>query len=221
MKITFIRHSCYMVELEKHVIVFDYIGGDLSLPEGKTSLFVVTHGHGDHFIPKIFDFHADYYLLSDDISVELPPYIISIAPDEEKTLGDFYVKTAGSTDLGISILVEAEGKKIFHSGDLNYWIWPRYSQEDIAHMEEWFHREVDKFRNISIDAVMMIVDPRLEKDYHLAGDYYMQALDGLHYFPMHMWEKYEIAEKFARHIGDTFPEKNFHIVEREGQEFSL
>ena len=33
------------------------------------------------------------------------------------------VHAFGSTDVGISFLVEAEGKKIFHAGDLNNWHW--------------------------------------------------------------------------------------------------
>lgn len=221
MKIRFIRHSGYLVELEKHVIVFDYIGGELSLPEGKNSLFVVTHGHGDHYCRKIFDFHGDFYLLSNDIEDTFPCEVVQIAPDEVRQLGDFSIRTAGSTDLGISLVVEVEGKKIFHSGDLNYWIWPRYSPKDIAEMEAWFHREVDKFANEEIDAVMMIVDPRLKKDYHLAGDYYMKTLSARDFFPMHMWEKYAISEEFAHHVAGKYGDKIFHPVHHEGEEFIL
>lgn len=33
------------------------------------------------------------------------------------------VKAFGSTDAGVSFMVETDGKKVFHAGDLNNWHW--------------------------------------------------------------------------------------------------
>ncbi len=34
-----------------------------------------------------------------------------------------FIRAYGSTDLGVSFYVEAEGKRFFHAGDLNDWHW--------------------------------------------------------------------------------------------------
>ena len=70
MKVTFIQHSCYFVELSSCCLLFDYYEG--SVPETDKPLYVfASHSHGDHFSPAVFSFPRQgketFYLLSDDI----------------------------------------------------------------------------------------------------------------------------------------------------------
>ena len=37
--------------------------------------------------------------------------------------GAVRIRTLKSTDEGVAFLVEAEGKSIYHAGDLNWWYW--------------------------------------------------------------------------------------------------
>lgn len=222
MKVTFIDHSCYTVELENHFIVFDYTHGDIEIPDKKT-LFVVTHGHGDHYTPDIFKFSGDIsYLLSDDIEYESSSKDITfISQDQVKTIGDFKIYAYGSTDLGISVLIEIEDKRIYHSGDLNYWMWPRYTEEDIIQMEKDFTTEVKKVGDKEIDVAMIIVDPRLEDDFDLAGSFYLKLLNSKYFFPMHMWKKYEFSKKFKDKYQELYPNKEIIRIEHENQEFII
>ena len=57
MKITFIYHSSFAVELENCVLVFDYYGeGQLpTIPENKKIYFLNSHAHPDHFKREILE----------------------------------------------------------------------------------------------------------------------------------------------------------------------
>ena len=72
MKITYIRHSGFLAELDGLYLLFDYIKGPLpELSKDKDLLVFVSHRHEDHFSPAIWDLADCYprirYILSDDI----------------------------------------------------------------------------------------------------------------------------------------------------------
>ena len=55
MKITFIKHSSFMVEMEHCAMLFDWFEGLIpSIEEGKPLVVFASHSHDDHFSPDIF-----------------------------------------------------------------------------------------------------------------------------------------------------------------------
>ena len=55
MKITFLYHSSFLVELSRCTLLFDWYGGPV--PEhdpGKPLYVFASHSHPDHFSPAIF-----------------------------------------------------------------------------------------------------------------------------------------------------------------------
>ena len=49
MKVTFIYHSAFLVELERCSLLFDWYGGDLPKIDRTKPLYVfASHHHGDH-----------------------------------------------------------------------------------------------------------------------------------------------------------------------------
>ena len=61
MKITYIAHSGFSVELEKQVLLFDYFTGELPVwDKQKTILVFASHRHQDHFNMKIFSLREQY-----------------------------------------------------------------------------------------------------------------------------------------------------------------
>ena len=54
MKVTYLNHSGFLLELEDCYIVFDYYRGELPpLNTKKEVLVFCSHVHGDHYNPKI------------------------------------------------------------------------------------------------------------------------------------------------------------------------
>ena len=87
---------------------------------------------GTTFSPVIFQLAQGgkevHYLLSDDISPlqvpkELKSQVTFLAPYAFCQVGAVQVATLRSTDMGVAFLIQCEGKRLYHAGDLNCWVW--------------------------------------------------------------------------------------------------
>ena len=134
MKITYIHHSAFLVELETMTLLFDYTEGALpKIREDKPLLVFASHRHGDHYSEKVLDLIKDHgqtrFIFSDDIWKSRLPEgdledITSMKPGEEQGFwfgtgniseqssdgrrADAEVVTYCSTDEGVAFLVKAE-----------------------------------------------------------------------------------------------------------------
>ncbi|MDO5301522.1 MAG: MBL fold metallo-hydrolase [Tissierellia bacterium] len=220
--ITFIHHSCYTVETEDYFFVFDYFQGELIIPPHKQLVFVVSHSHSDHFHPSIFDYKdRSIYILSYDVPVVPGLELIRLRPGDEGALGGLSLRAFGSTDEGISLLIEAKGRRIYFSGDLNFWLWPRYTATDVADMARDFTREVDAAALGQIDLAFGVVDPRMGQFYHLSGEYFIRKLRPRHFFPLHLWGDFELSDAFKEKYQGEYPETQIHSLQGDGQQFTL
>jgi Predicted Zn-dependent hydrolases of the beta-lactamase fold len=75
MKITFIEHSGFMVEMEHTVLLFDYYHGKIPTFDKNKMLYVfVSHSHADHYNPVIWELKEQYekvqYIISDDVKTK-------------------------------------------------------------------------------------------------------------------------------------------------------
>ena len=90
MKITYIHHSSFLVELEHVSMLFDYYAGQLpEIRKDRPLVVFASHFHGDHFAPVIFDLAKDRedvnYVLSKDISKKkVPDNLIGRVPSIPK-----------------------------------------------------------------------------------------------------------------------------------------
>lgn len=203
MRIEYIHHSGFTVETDNYFLVFDYYKGNINLKDKKIIVFS-SHNHSDHFNPEIFNWsenHPDiHYVLSNDIETKPNPNTHIMEPYEKLKLFDVNIKSYGSTDLGLSFLVEVDDKNIFFAGDLNWWYWDDDSKEEKDEMKRAFKDEIGKIKGNSIDIAFFPVDPRLREHYHLGGEYFIQELKPKLFIPMHFWRKYKTTTKFAQYI---------------------
>ena len=136
MKVTFIYHSAFLVELERCSLLFDWYGGDLPKIDRTKPLYVfASHHHGDHYSPEIFSrFGMDnvWYILATCIRLSAKrkadlgiqeDHVFRMPARSSLALDGLHIKTYRSTDAGVAFLVEAEGKTLFHAGDLQWWHW--------------------------------------------------------------------------------------------------
>jgi L-ascorbate metabolism protein UlaG (beta-lactamase superfamily) len=221
-KVEYIYHSGYTIETEKHFMVFDYFKGDIELPDKPVIVFV-SHSHPDHFNEDIFKWtlaSSDItYILSDDIMVPSNGRIRLMGPYERLDFTDFSVDTFGSTDQGVSFLVNVDGIRIFFAGDLHWWHWEEDSPEEKALMERDFKNEMERIRGNEVDIAFFPVDPRLGKNYALGGRYFIDNIEPKHFFPLHFGDNFEILRDFI-----NIPRKNnthIHMVERRNQIFEV
>lgn len=236
MKITYIHHSSFMVEMEEAVLLFDYFEGEVSLPDsGKPVFIFASHRHQDHFSQNIFKLVRSsqevYYVLSDDIwrrqvPEELLGRTVFMGPGEEVELkyadrSMLKAKAYKSTDEGVAFLVTGEGKTIYHAGDLNNWVWEGEPEEDNRRMSENFHRELEKLEGRHIDVAFMVLDPRQEKDFYLGMDDFMRRVGADVVFPMHFWGDFQAIDRFkALPVAKEYKDKIREILYK-GQCFTV
>ena len=87
-----------------------------------------------------------------------------LGPDEDTRLldgagGPLDIEAFKSTDEGVAFLVRAEGKAIYHAGDLNNWVWEGEPEKDNQKMSERYHGELAKLAGRHIDVAFMLIDP--------------------------------------------------------------
>lgn len=237
-KVTYLAHSGFAVELEQCNLLFDYYQGEWPDFEGEKPLYVfVSHKHQDHFQMKIFDLLSQYkkvhYFLGSDVKLSgkylqrhgvsdtVLQYLTHVRKNTEVVWEQLCVKTLRSTDAGVAFLIETEGKRIYHAGDLNWWHWETETDSWNQKMGQNYQEEIDRLAGTTIDVAFVPLDPRLGEAYRLGVDYFMEKTITSHLFPMHMWDKYEWIEQYRNSVRQKgWAERIVKITQR-GQSFLL
>ncbi len=238
MKVTYLYHSGFAVELEKHIFVFDYMKGKLPDWDGrKEIIFFASHKHPDHFVMDIFQWFGKYenlrYVLGSDIKLSdkylecngVDPCVKTVITNAGKNrtleLGDVKIETLRSTDEGVAFIVCTEGKTIYHAGDLNWWHWEGEADSWNTQMEKDYKKEISLIDGRHFDVAFVPLDPRLEWAYGLGMQEFLEHTDTDHVFPMHMWDDYRIIDKYKKSDkGRQYADKVMEIS-RPGQEYAL
>ena len=199
MKVTFIEHSGFMVEMEQNVLLFDYYQGEIPSFDGSKTLYVfASHSHADHYDPAIWKLKEQYkdihYILSDDIKDNEGAVVMKA--HEKKEVAGIEIETLRSNDMGVAFLVKVEGKTIYHAGDLNWWHWNGEPEEDNEYYKKTFQDEMKYLEGKKIDIAFMLLDPRQEKDFYLGMDDFMRMVGADVVFPMHFWGDFEVTDRF-------------------------
>ena len=154
MKVTYIQHSGFAVEMEDKVLIFDYYRGELPAFGRDRDVYVfVSHKHYDHYQRSIFTWTGKFpritYILSSDVEEAVP----SSAPKDNmyfmepgETLrikageSELLIETLRSTDEGVAFVVKTAGHTIYHAGDLNWWHWEEETDTYNRFMKEAAYR---------------------------------------------------------------------------------
>ena len=176
MEATYLLNSGFLIRVGEILLVFDAFDDPAGvLPKeigahGDAPLyFFASHAHFDHFNPMIADFsaHTTRYILSEDIRENAGAARI---PQDKTTWIGCYdawkdecisVTSFSSTDEGTSFLVEADGKRIFHAGDFNWWDWTGDTEVNRKFAENGFRKQMKRLAGLSCDVAFFPVDGRL------------------------------------------------------------
>lgn len=215
MRITYVFHSGFVLELSHCILVFDYWMDPAFVLPGflcreKPMYVFSSHFHEDHFNRHILSWKACkadvQYILSKDIlkhrRARKEEADVWLAKGGEWSDNLVQVSAAGSTDSGVSWIVSAEGKRIFHAGDLNNW-YARFLTEDYRggqiystefgisvdplKEEKRYLGELKDIRKIAdgFDVAMFPVDGRIGNGYTRGGRQFMETFRVGLFVPMH------------------------------------
>lgn len=237
MRVTFLAHSGFFLELETASLLFDWWKGELPpLLADRPLLVFASHRHEDHFTPAIFSLAEGgrdvRFLLGKDIrlternrarwnlSDDGAARCLALGGGETVSpVPGVTVETLPSTDEGVAFLVSLEGKTLFHAGDLNWWHWEGEDKAWNRNMEVNFKRYCEPLRGRHMDLAMFPIDPRLGEDGFRGARYFLELTDTACLLPMHQWEQFSFTQDFLT----AFPAfaGQVRMVERNGQCFTL
>ena len=249
MKVIFIHHSCFLIEVDEKVFIFDWFAGDRVngyrfkgvLPEYEpdTPVYVfASHKHQDHFDMDVLRLAEKYtniqFILSKDckmtphflekhsINPKVREKITYVSPRAKYEIdGGVYVETLRSTDVGVAFYVETNGAGFFHAGDLNDWRFEGVEDLTSYKMRSEFQREINLLSRKNINLAFVPVDPRLGANQWNALEYVLEHTDAEYVFPMHMWQDYSgIATVIRRQKNPRYAERVIPIT-HENQEFDI
>ncbi len=231
MQVTYIMHSCFLVESDKNLFLFDYFDGKIPpLNNNKPLYCFASHSHGDHFSEKLFEATASHpsvhYILSDDIfksrvPLELSAKVDFISPSQTVIIDNIGIKTLKSTDLGVAFIVDEDGRLIYHAGDLNDWQWEEESSYYNRKMEADYINEIKKLGGMYFKLAFLPLDSRQSSEIRQKGiKIFLEYANAENIFPMHLWDNYSMANELALTMG---PEMNaiFRNAKHKGETFTI
>jgi ankyrin repeat protein/L-ascorbate metabolism protein UlaG (beta-lactamase superfamily) len=132
----YLGHSGWAIKTQNHLLIFDYferpnrvLPMDASLASGfvipseiigENVTVFVSHHHGDHYDPRIFEWRNEipdieyvFGFQPDDIDQE---YIFT-PPRSEREVEGINIYTIRSNDAGVGFLIDVDGLTILHPGD--------------------------------------------------------------------------------------------------------
>jgi L-ascorbate metabolism protein UlaG (beta-lactamase superfamily) len=226
LKVTYISHSGFLVELEEAYLLFDYYKGTIPEFNPKKKVYVfASHGHHDHFNYNVFNLlkreNEIHFILSDDIQVDGFSEVTLVGPNTELTVGGCRISTLTSTDEGVAFLAEYQGCNIYHAGDLNWWHWNGESVKYNEDMKVNYQREINKLKGKEIDIAFITLDPRLEDAYILGLDYFANQTNTKTIIPMHFWGNYEVFDMLKSNDATKDYIDKVICIREEGEVFCL
>ena len=235
MRVTFLAHSGFFVELPEACLLFDWWKGTLPpIPQDRPLLVFASHRHEDHFSPAIFsldDGTRDVtFLLGRDIrltdrnrtrwnvSDTAAEHCIRLGGGEVRDLpSGVKIETLTSTDEGVAFLVTVGGRTLFHAGDLNWWHWEGEDPGWNRNMEVNFKAYTQPLQDRHLDLAMLPLDPRLGKDGFRGPRYFLELAEIRRFLPMHQWGDFAFTEQFLAAC-PQFRDRTVPVV-RQGQQF--
>lgn len=246
MRIIFVHHSCFVVEISDNVLIFDYFDGsrvdgwhftgELPVYESQKKIYMfASHSHRDHFDWDILRWADRYpnirYILSKDIRIssnflkkhgidpEVRERVTFVAPDHKYRLEDLQIETLRSTDAGVAFYVNCGGMGFYHAGDLNDWRWEGAGDLINGKMQRDYRFQIRKLSGKPIFAAFVPLDPRLLEHQCLGMMYFLEKTDARHIFPMHMWQDYSGIQACKKRISNGDMADRIVEITQENQVF--
>lgn len=234
--IWYLEHAGWAIKTKNHLLIFDYVflsrtgktpenpsleNGYIDPAEIKDcSVFVfVSHGHGDHFDPMIFEWEksvGDIRYIFGWQADRNPQYHYLTEPRTKSTIDGFEIFNINHEFDGIpegAFLVKGDGLVIFHSGDHGC------TREEL---DPLFKANIDYLaqQENQIDlAFISQFGSRTGGEVNNGDLYTMDKLDPKVTFPMHKGGGERFYKRFAQEAQEKGAKTKVYCAEKRGDRF--
>ena len=193
MELTYLLNSGFMIRAGRTLLLFDDYEDpsgavDRAIGDGQFDrlYILVTHAHFDHFGTRIraYAHQTTRYIFSYDLRrtkrVKMFPQnnIVYMKRYTEWNDEQLHVWAYDSTDIGVSYLVElADGSRIFHAGDFNWWHWLGDTEENQKLAEKAFKKQMLRLKNLEADLAFFPIDGRLGEAQEMGAKRFLDQTD--------------------------------------------
>lgn len=210
-KIFYINHSSFIIELEKYNFIFDFFDKRNEeyvkkiIDNGKKTFVLSSHSHHDHYNSFVLEWDKNY-IFSDDIEISKDTLskknIVLVKNGDIFRSKDILLKVFSSTDIGVSFYLEVDKIKFFHCGDLNWWKWNDDTAEEEKYMKDLYFSIIEDIAKAikSIDYLFYPIDYRLEENKFAGIEYFLEKIVVKKLIPMHMWGEYKVISELKEKI---------------------
>lgn len=248
MQVIFIHHSCFLVEVDDRVLIFDYFGGNrvngftftgklpTYAPETKIYVFS-SHSHADHYDMDVLRLRDKYpnikfifakeirispnFLTKHGIAPDVRESVTFVTPRKSYEIDDLKIKTYLSTDVGVAFYVDVDGVSLFHAGDLNDWSMEGAGDIINGKTRRAYRHEIKKLSGVPINVAFVPMDPRLGPHQNDGIDFFLKTTDAEYVFPMHMWQDYSAISNYKKQLSNRQMAERIMEIERENQVFAF
>lgn len=248
MQVIFIHHSCFVVEVDGKVLIFDWFagervqgyrfGGVLPEYEPDTPIYVfASHKHRDHFdmdVLRLAERYSDiHFIFSKDCRMSgnflkkhgfaenIAEKITYVTPGSRYHVSGLTIETIRSTDAGVAFLVQINQTLIFHAGDLNNWKWDGAGELVNGMMEMNYKAQIKRLAGKKIHLAFIPMDSRQKEDQFFGIDYFLNNMEADYIFPMHMWQDYSGIAKYKEQVSDKALAEHIMEIQCENQTFYI
>ena len=140
--------------------------------------------------------------------------ITYVTHGEDYLVDDVKLHTYLSTDAGVAFAVEADGKHIYHAGDLNNWKWEGAGDLINGKIERVYKHQINSMSDTYFDAAFVVLDPRLAQHKFKGFDYFLKNVSAKYVFPMHCWQEFGVIDEYLSRIANpTFTGRSMRITQ--------
>ena len=228
----YIYHSCFVVENDDVIVIFDYwkdpLGylHDILADTQKTVYVFISHFHEDHYNPEILKWGrgderihiCPRLMLSYDTvrKRRVQRTLVRDIMNPERFYEDEHIRANyyRSTDIGVSIAITfSDGSTLFHAGDLNNWYFENGDNLKVS-LDEMEGMYMAVVRMVRADIphfnhVMLPIDPRLESNMLRSSMQWLNKIYTDNFYPMHFWNQYSLMADNLREMQHLFPSTTF------------
>lgn len=215
MKIIYIYHNCFIIDLGSKKLLFDYpkilneeaVNFVINTIKNNDLIVFISHSHNDHFTEEVIElrkFVKSFICITSydviEASNRMKNLCYEVKDGDSLKIDNIIVDVYGSSDIGVSFLLKISSIKVYYAGDNANWKREQLPPELNEKIEKTFKKVISEIKNKegSVD-IAFLVFCEICEDYG-GISYIVRELKPQLLVPMHLSGNTKIFETYKKYF---------------------